>query len=172
MSRRSPISSSAPIDRAMPLFARIPAVRRAILSRTQDSRLRRQLLLAGLRWGYGRFNESGALPEPVLDPSMEFEQTAMLIDTAGTFSGIEGFEAMVSELRDAFGEIRFEPDSVIWLSRDEVLVTVQFRAMGSGSGIGTERQLAHWLKFRDGRIVRFSVFWERSDALEAAGLSE
>ena len=143
-----------------------------MFSLSEDSRLRRELLMAALRWGYGRFNETGALPVPILDPSMEFEQTAALIDTAGTFSGIDGFEAMVSELREAFGEIQFEPMSVIWLSRDQFLVMIRFRAMGGGSGVETEREIAHWLTAGGGSIVRFSVFWNPSDALEAVGLSE
>jgi ketosteroid isomerase-like protein len=129
------------------------------------------LITAALRWGYGQFNATGKLPIPVLDPSMEFEQSAALIDTAGTFSGIDGFEAMVTELREAFGQIRFEPESVVWLSQDELLLTIRFLALGMGSGVGAEREIAHLLTLRGGRIVRFTVFWNLSEAAEAVGLT-
>ena len=136
----------------------------------RDWRLRRELFTAALRWGYGQFNSEGKLPLPVLDPSMRFEQSEALIDTAGTFSGIDGFEAMVSELREAFGQIRFEPESVRWLSQDELLLTITFRASGMGSGVGAEREIAHLLTLRDGRIARFTVFWNLSEAVETLGL--
>jgi hypothetical protein len=129
-------------------------------------------LLRYVAWAYGRFNERGQLPRSLLDPAMKFEQAASIIDTAGTFYGIAGFEAMLGELRGAFGKIRFDPESVIELSPDDLLLTIHFRALGGGSGVTATRVLAHRLTLAAGNIVRFQVFWEADEALEAAGLTE
>jgi ketosteroid isomerase-like protein len=55
---------------------------------------------------------------------------------------------------------------------DAVLVTVHFAGRGRGSGIEVDARLYEVYRLRDGKIVRMDEFTERSEALEAAGLSE
>lgn len=54
---------------------------------------------------------------------------------------------------------------------DRVLVAVQFRGRGRGSGIEVDTRLYEVWTLRDGKAVRMDEFAERSQALEAAGLS-
>ena len=55
---------------------------------------------------------------------------------------------------------------------DRVLVTVHFSGRGRGSGIEVDTRLYEVYSLREGKIVRMDEFTERSQALEAAGLSE
>jgi uncharacterized protein len=55
---------------------------------------------------------------------------------------------------------------------DHVVVTVHYKGRGRGSGIEIAGRTFHVYTFRDGKIVRKIELTERSEALEAAGLSE
>lgn len=53
-----------------------------------------------------------------------------------------------------------------------VVVVVHERGRGKGSGAPFDRHWAQVWTFRDGRIVRWELFLDKADALEAAGMSE
>jgi ketosteroid isomerase-like protein len=55
---------------------------------------------------------------------------------------------------------------------DNVVVAVRYRGRGRGSGVEVGDLLFEVHTFRDGKCVRKVDFTERSEALEAAGLSE
>jgi uncharacterized protein len=55
---------------------------------------------------------------------------------------------------------------------ERVLVLVRVHAEGKGSGVPVELRNAHEFTIRDGMLVRFKVYGDRAEALEAAGLSE
>jgi ketosteroid isomerase-like protein len=45
-------------------------------------------------------------------------------------------------------------------------------AVGRGSGVKLERELTALFRVRDGKIASESIYLDRDDALEAAGLRE
>ena len=145
-------------------------LRAAVFARPQTSVYRRSLILRFFSWCYRVFNHTGQIPEAVFAPEAELRQTAALIDTAGTFEGRAGLARALEELRDAFENIRFEPHSLVELEAGQVLVIVRFRASGRGSGIEVDRRVGHLFTIQDGSAVRWDVYWEEEDALEAAGL--
>ena len=53
-----------------------------------------------------------------------------------------------------------------------VLVRVRLSARGRESGMEIAGERFHVFSFRGGRIIRFEVFREERDALEAVGLAE
>ena len=55
---------------------------------------------------------------------------------------------------------------------DVVLAMLHLSGRGSGSGIELDETDAHVFTFRDGKIIGWRNFAERSEALEAAGLRE
>lgn len=55
---------------------------------------------------------------------------------------------------------------------DQVIQTILFRGRGRGSGIEVEGRFFQVYTIRDGKTVRWEEFSDRSDALNAAGLSE
>jgi ketosteroid isomerase-like protein len=57
-------------------------------------------------------------------------------------------------------------------SGDRVVATVRLRGRGRGSGVEIDARFYDLYTLRDGKIVRMDQFTERSEALEALGLSE
>ena len=55
---------------------------------------------------------------------------------------------------------------------DRVVVTVRLTARGRGSGIEVDARFYDVFTLRGGKIVRMDQFAERSEALEAVGLSK
>ena len=53
-----------------------------------------------------------------------------------------------------------------------VLVFVRMTATGQESGAPVDIRAAHEFTIRDGLLVRFKVYGDRGQALEAAGLRE
>jgi ketosteroid isomerase-like protein len=53
-----------------------------------------------------------------------------------------------------------------------VFVAVRERMRGKGSGVPIDRRWAQVWTFHRGRIIRWELFEDRAEALEAAGLSE
>jgi len=53
-----------------------------------------------------------------------------------------------------------------------VVIAVHERMRGKGSGVPLDRQWAQTWTFHRGRIIRWELFQERAEALEAAGLPE
>jgi hypothetical protein len=68
--------------------------------------------------------------------------------------------------------LHFEPERFLDADVQRVLVFVRATAAGIGSGVPVERRTAHECTFSGGWLVRFKVYSNREEALEAAGLSE
>jgi ketosteroid isomerase-like protein len=89
-----------------------------------------------------------------------------------TYKGKEGVRERTRHFRKTWGDWVWEPEEFIDAGDDVVVAMVVMRAHGSGSGAPIEAQAAFVYEVRDGRIVRDRAFTSRSQALEAAGLSE
>ena len=72
---------------------------------------------------------------------------------------------------DSWETHRFEPTEIRGHG-DHVLVTGIQVARGRGSGVEVKLQTFHVYKLRDGMVTEMRAFDERTEALEAAGLSE
>ena len=68
--------------------------------------------------------------------------------------------------------MRNELDRIIELDDGRVLVFDRQIGRGRASGVVMEQEVASLFTFRSGKIVRWDGYWDRADALEAAGLSE
>jgi ketosteroid isomerase-like protein len=65
------------------------------------------------------------------------------------------------------------PEEFIDAGADKVLVFSREGGRGRGSGADVVTQpTAHLWTMRDGKAIRMQSYWERADALEAAGLSQ
>jgi ketosteroid isomerase-like protein len=72
---------------------------------------------------------------------------------------------------DAWETHRFEPTEIRGHG-DHVFVTGLQIGRGRGSGVEVELRTFHVYKLRDGLVTEMRAFDERTEALEAAGLSE
>jgi ketosteroid isomerase-like protein len=102
-------------------------------------------------------------------PKIEFDFTAVYPDRP-VMRGIEELRRFREE--GPWAELSFEPERFVDVDDERVLVLVRVHATGTGSGVPVELRNAHEFTIRDGVLVRFKVYGDRDEALEAAGLSE
>ena len=55
---------------------------------------------------------------------------------------------------------------------DTVLVSILYDGRGKGSGVKVEGVFWYLFRLRDGRVLRWELYPDRAQALEAAGLRE
>lgn len=108
-----------------------------------------------------------------LDPEIEWLGPREFPDLAEPRHGHDGVREYISILSEAFEEYRMAPEEFIEAGSDQVLVFSREGGRGRGSGVEIQSHpTAHLWTLRDGKAVRLRSFWERADALEAAGLAK
>ena len=75
----------------------------------------------------------------------------------------------LGRLSEAWEEFRWEPVEY-HDAGDQVVVFIRMTARGRGSGMDLERDIAHLCDIRGGKLVRHETFFDRNEALAAAGL--
>jgi ketosteroid isomerase-like protein len=128
-------------------------------------------LYKGLNSGVSAHEVGDEVLSVTFDPTIETVQLGGLAGTRGTFIGYDGLREAARELDDAWREYRFE---LLEHAAEGNLVAFAVKAYASGraSGISLEMELGHLFELRGGRIVRWVVYSEPRDALEAVGVSE
>jgi hypothetical protein len=71
-----------------------------------------------------------------------------------------------------WADIHFDPERFFDVDDERVLVFIRFTSRGRGSGAPAQQRAAHEFTIRKGLLVRFKVYLDRAQALEAAGLRE
>jgi ketosteroid isomerase-like protein len=104
-------------------------------------------------------------------PDAEFDFSAVYPDRP-IMRGVEELRRFRDSGPWGGSPIHFEPERFFDVDDDRVLVFVRVSATGQGSGAPVEIQAAHECTVRDERLVRFKVFGDRDQALEAVGLRE
>lgn len=117
---------------------------------------------------YERVNqgETDALAE-VAAPDIEWDWSRSVGPDAGVIRGPEAVVAFVRENLAHWDSLEMLPEEVLELG-DHVLVMVRVRVAGR-DGIAVEATGAHVQTWREGSLVRYRLFQNREDALEALG---
>jgi ketosteroid isomerase-like protein len=138
------------------------------------SRLRRLIVTRRIQQAYAAANRRDY--ESVLsgwDAASEYRPSRDLrppdLDVA--FRGHDGMHQLWRYWRDAFGDIRWEPEEILDFGH-KLLVTTQQTGHGRGSGIPVSKPVFQLFTLRNGLVLRQEDFLDRSAALEAAGLAE
>ncbi len=92
-------------------------------------------------------------------------------DIQGVYVGRDSVIAASRRYWGTWDEYSLDADELIDAG-SSVVVVVHERGRGKGSGAPFDRHWAQVWTFREGRIVRWELFRDKADALEAAGLSE
>jgi hypothetical protein len=106
-----------------------------------------------------------------LDRAVEIEPGVRAPDHDSKLLGREGWEEFIRVAIDAWEAATAEPLERIETEDGRILSIDLWRLRGR-EGIEIERELPTLYTFRDGLIVRIDGFTEKTEALEAAGLSE
>ena len=102
-------------------------------------------------------------------PDAEFDFTAVYPD-GPVLRGIDEVRRFRDEV--PWESLHFEVERLIGVNEERVLALVRAVGIGQLSGVSGEAKVAHEFTIRAGLLVRFKVYGDRAEALEAAGLSE
>ena len=103
-------------------------------------------------------------------PDLEFQEPPTQPAPRTTHGVEEGVKAF-SAFDEAWEEHRSEVEEVRDLSDDEVLLFTIEHFRGR-DGMELSQPCTTIITLRDGKIIKLRPFWDRAQALEAAGLSE
>ena len=160
------------------LFVRFPALYRLLadgfLRLPLRSRFRRVMLAGFMARIYAAANRRdfevvllGWHPESEYRPSTEL----MPPDLEPVFQGHEGYLRLWRYWLDAFEDIRWDPEEMLDFGA-KLLVTTKQRGHGSGSGVSVSEPVFQLLHSDEAWLSGRTDFLDRSEALEAVGLSE
>jgi ketosteroid isomerase-like protein len=85
--------------------------------------------------------------------------------------GREGVRTFWAQWEELFDNIRIDAEELIEVG-DRVVSRLHVTGSGKGSGIHVDQRVYQVVDFRNGSIWRVEEFYDRAEALEAAGLSE
>jgi ketosteroid isomerase-like protein len=125
-----------------------------------------------VRRGFDAY-ERGDLDAAVTDfaSDCEFVPTGALPGGRGVYQGPEGYKRYIGWITDEFEDAHVDVNDLTDAG-DRVLASLTLRGRGRQSGAATTWDLWHVWTVRDGRFVRGQAFTSKTEALEAAGLSE
>jgi len=126
-----------------------------------------------IRRTYEAFNRGDV--EAVLanyHPDCELYDPPEMPDAPDVYTRHDGVRRWIANMRSLGGdELHYQPKSFT-ASGERVLVEVQGKAVGQGSGVPVEWTAHCVFTIRDTRIGTARFFLDRAQALEAAGLRE
>ena len=93
-------------------------------------------------------------------------------DIAGAYEGADGIRRFFADIADANPDFNLAFERWEAVCTDRVLAFMQLTGSGRASGIPTGAETGNVYDLVDGKIKRIQVFFDREEALEAAGLSE
>jgi ketosteroid isomerase-like protein len=106
----------------------------------------------------------------LIAPDVGFDYSALYPD-GPVFRGVEAWREYVDSL--PWGRsLKLVPERIFDVGEERVLAFVRASAEGEGSGVPVVTRSATEFTIRDGAIVRVKLYKDRSEALEAAGLSK
>ena len=119
--------------------------------------------------GYARFNAGERVPELwFFTPEVEFHAAREDPDSA-VHHGIDAVRRQYARWVEAYPDLTVEPLEAKG-NGDKVFLWVRFTGHGGESGIPVDMELAHVLTMRNGKAARIVEYFDRAEALEAAGL--
>jgi ketosteroid isomerase-like protein len=136
------------------------------MSEQPSARQRRNLELA--RAGYEAFQRSDL--EGVLaltDPEVEIYLPPTL-PNSGTFRGHQGYMTWIGQWLEAWEDFKIEVLAMEPVGERHVVTTIHQTAVGRGSGIPVEMDIAYMSDIRDRKVVALQMYQTREEAIRIA----
>ena len=105
------------------------------------------------------------------DPSLELTSRMAAVEP-GTYRGHDGIRRYLSDMAASWEEWRNDVEEISEVARDTVVTTMRTRVIGKGSGVPIETRIYAVWDLSNGKVWRVRNYADRSEALEAVGLSE
>jgi ketosteroid isomerase-like protein len=106
----------------------------------------------------------------LLDPEIAWTTTGVFMEP-DIYRGHEDVRRYVVALTNEFEGLHVEPDEPIAVG-EHVVVPARLTGRGRLSGASVDVTFTMLFSLREGRIVRIRNYWQKAEALEAAGLQE
>jgi ketosteroid isomerase-like protein len=120
---------------------------------------------------YARFNAGERVPELwYWHEDAEYHAAREDPDSA-VHKGIDAVRHQFASWVSAYPDLTVEPLEAR-STDDGVFLWVHFKGHGAASGVPMEMELAHVITIRDGRVSKVVEYFDRAEALEAAGLED
>jgi ketosteroid isomerase-like protein len=116
------------------------------------------------------FNQSGEVLPEIYDSDAEW-MAAREDPDAATHRGLEAIRGYFAQWTGMFEGIDFRAEELIDAG-DKVFAWIRFSGKGITSGAPVEMEQAQIWTFREGKVVRVEEYFDRAEAVEAAGLRE
>jgi len=121
--------------------------------------------------GYARYNAGERRPELWFWHEDAEYHVAREDPDSTTRRGIDAIRRQFERWHEAYPDLNVEPLEAKGHG-DRVFLWVRFTGHGAASGVPMQMELAHVYTMRDGKAAKAVEYFDRSEALEAAGLSE
>jgi ketosteroid isomerase-like protein len=105
------------------------------------------------------------------DPEVEWQTSAEDPD-ATTHRGLQAYKRYLEQWLESFDRMHVDVEEFIDVGDDRVFTWCRYTGRGRASGAPADWHLAIIFTIRDGKIVRGEEYFDRDEALEAAGLTE
>jgi ketosteroid isomerase-like protein len=131
-----------------------------------SERQQRNLELA--RAGYEAFQRSDLDAVLALtDPEVEIYLPTTL-PNSGTFRGHEGYITWIGQWLEAWEDFRIEVLEMEPVGEHHVVTTIHQSAVGRGSGIPVEMDVAYMSDIREGKVIALQMYLTREEAIQVA----
>jgi ketosteroid isomerase-like protein len=90
---------------------------------------------------------------------------------AKVYRGPEGARESLERFLALFDRVQVDELEEILENGEVVLAGIRFSAQGKGSGVEITQRRWDVLTMRDGKVLRWAIYLDRAQALDAAGLS-
>jgi ketosteroid isomerase-like protein len=125
-----------------------------------------------VRRGYEAFAEGDTEAAlAMFHPDIQVEDHDRSLETPTTYHGRDGFLTLFATVNEGFSDVRYTPEELTAIG-DRVLAEVRRTGRGRASGAQVDERQFHVWDVVAGRAVRFRVYLDRDQALEAVGLRE
>lgn len=101
-----------------------------------------------------------------LDPEVELH-TPPEMANAGTYHGLDGYRIWMGNWMEAWQEFEILIARIEPVGQRHVLVELDQRGVGRGSGVEVERPVTQMYEIRDGKAVRFHIYGDWGTAMAA-----
>ena len=108
----------------------------------------------------------------VVAPDVVWEENPEFPGLREVYRGPAEVRAWWEEVLEVVDDFHLEVEKLTELGNDRVIGEIFITGRGKGSGAPVEQRVWNVFSFAEGKIARRQVFWNREEALEAAGLEE
>jgi hypothetical protein len=107
----------------------------------------------------------------LFDPDVEIDTSRVDMPGFGVFRGFDGLVKLFGAWIEEWEHYSWTHSNLSAVG-EHVILDAEIRATGATSGVEVVWDLSQTYTFREGKVVRWCIFTDHSEALEAVGLSE